>query len=92
MSDNKNRDRVERTSEADARRARAFRDLDRVAAESETIGSSTFVRMAKRAQDHLGAADKAKTDPVEIWATRIGRSAGLIFALGLLIHLFLTYL
>ncbi len=74
------------------RRDDAHRAIDRVSAESETIAGSTLARMAKRAQDHLGAADADSNDQVEVWGTRIGRIAGVIFAVGLLIYLFVTYL
>nr|WP_319384581.1 hypothetical protein [uncultured Roseibium sp.] len=73
-------------------REEAFKALDRVQAESETIAGSTFVRMADRAKDHLNAADKDKDDQIEVWGTRIGRVAGVIFAIGLVIYLFATYL
>lgn len=73
-------------------REEALRSLDRVGAESETIVGSTFVRMADRAKGHLSAADKDEEDQIEVWGTRIGRGAGLIFAVGLVIYLVVTYL
>ncbi|MTH98189.1 hypothetical protein [Roseibium sp. RKSG952] len=73
------------------KRQDALRAIDRVQAESETIGSSTFVRMAHRATGHLGASDKDQDDKIEVWGTRIGRVAGLIFAIGLIIYLAVTY-
>ncbi|WP_421980197.1 hypothetical protein [Roseibium sp.] len=73
-------------------REEALKALDRVQAESETIVGSTFVRMADRAKDHLNAADKDENDQIEVWGTRIGRVAGVIFAIGLVIYLFVTYL
>lgn len=73
-------------------REEALRSLDRVGAESETIVGSTFVRMADRAKGHLSAADKDEDDQIEVWGTRIGRGAGLIFAVGLVIYLVVTYL
>ncbi|WP_299478306.1 hypothetical protein [uncultured Roseibium sp.] len=73
-------------------REEALRSLDRVQAESETIVGSTFVRMADRAKGHLSAADKDEDDQIEVWGTRIGRTAGLIFAIGLVIYLAVTYL
>ncbi|WP_153771476.1 hypothetical protein [Labrenzia sp. CE80] len=84
MSDQRSKD--------EARRDEALRSLDRVEAESETVAGSTFVRMAKRAQDHFGAHDLDEDDKVEVWGTRIGRGAGLIFAVGLLVYLAITYL
>lgn len=73
-------------------REEALKALDRVQAESETIVGSTFVRMADRAKGHLSAADKDKDDQIEVWGTRIGRGAGVIFAIGLVIYLAVTYL
>ncbi|MBO6756795.1 MAG: hypothetical protein JJ902_10760 [Roseibium sp.] len=80
------------TDKHEAKRQDALKAIDRVQAESETVGTSTFVRMADRAQKHFSAADKDAQDPIEIWGTRIGRTAGLVFAIGLLIYLAVTYL
>lgn len=76
----------------DQRRAEALRAIHRVQAESESLGSSSFRRMADRASSHLRGADKDQDDQIEVWGTRIGRTAGVIFALGLLIYLAATYL
>ncbi len=73
-------------------RVEALKALDRVAAESETVASSSFARMAERAKDHMSAADKDDEDEIEVWGTRIGRTLGLCFAIGLVIYLFATYL
>jgi len=70
----------------------ALQDLKRVEAESETVLGSTFTRMADRAQKHLAAADKDETDQIEVWGTRIGRGAGLVFFVGLVVYLAVTYL
>ena len=78
--------------EQEKKRQEALRAIDRVQAESETIVGSTFVRMADRAQKHMSAAGKNANDPVEIWGTRIGRVAGLIFAVVLVIYLFKSYI
>lgn len=82
----KNKDSKERQRED------ALRSLDRIGAESETIVGSTFVRMADRAKGHMSAADKNEDDQIEVWGTRIGRGAGLVFAIGLVIYLVVTYL
>lgn len=76
----------------DKKREEAMKAIDRVQAESETIVGSTFVRMADRAKDHLSAADKDEDDRIEVWGTRIGRIAGAVFAVGLVIYLVVTYL
>lgn len=80
-----------RKADQDAKQREALRALDRVQAESETIAGSTFVRMADRAQKHMSAADKDVDDPIEVWGTRIGRGAGVVFAIGLAIYIFATY-
>lgn len=76
----------------EAKREEALRAIDRAGAESETITGSTLARMAKRAQDHMAGADADETDRIEVWGKRIGRTAGLLFAIGLVIHLVTTYL
>ncbi len=76
----------------DKKREEALQALDRVQAESETITGSTFVRMAERAKGHMSASDKEEDDRIEVWGTRIGRAAGLVFAIGLVIYLVITYL
>jgi len=76
----------------DKQREEALAALDRVEAESETIVGSTFARMANRARDHLSAADKDEDDRIEVLGTRIGRSLGVLFAIGLVIYLWVTYL
>lgn len=81
-----------REQKDEERRTEALRAIDRVQVESETIGSSSFVRMAHRARDHFAAADKDEKDAAEVWGARIGRTAGLLFAIGLVIHLFVTYM
>ncbi|GAA0785548.1 hypothetical protein E1180_18060 [Roseibium denhamense] len=73
------------------KRKEALKAIDRVQAESETVAGSTFVRMADRAKNHMSAADKPEEDQIEVWGTRIGRSAGLVFAIGLVIYLVVTY-
>ncbi|NBN80492.1 hypothetical protein GWI72_19630 [Microvirga tunisiensis] len=80
------RERRERARAEEARKA-----LARVEAESETIVGSSARRMATHARDHFGGADKNQDDRIEVWGTRIGRGLGLVFAVGLLIYLFVTY-
>ncbi|UCI08504.1 hypothetical protein [Mesorhizobium sp. B1-1-8] len=60
------------------------RILERVSRET-TPGSASFIaRAARGARDHVSAADADRSDPIEIWGTRIGRTLGLIAAIGLL--------
>ena len=58
--------------------------LERVQRDSETLGSSALARMGRRAGDHfggkdaVGSAEGGRTDPVELWGRRIGRSLSLV--------------
>lgn len=83
-------DRHEKQAEA------ARRDLERLAEQGEIIGTSAMARSARasleRAGRHLGAADAPDDDPIELWGTRIGRGLGVIFFIGLLIYMAVTYL
>jgi hypothetical protein len=63
------------------------RIIERVANESGPGGTSLIARAAKGARDHVTAAEADRSDPIEVWGTRIGRTLGLIVALGLLIWL-----
>ncbi|MEM0898672.1 MAG: hypothetical protein AAGI92_01835 [Pseudomonadota bacterium] len=51
----------------------ARRIIGRVDAESETLGTSSFARLANRASDHLVANDADQTDAAEVWGKRVGR-------------------
>lgn len=64
----------------DARVAEARRTLDRLAAESETVGHSAMARAAR----HFGGADAPEGDAIERWGRRIGRALALVFALYLI--------
>ena len=70
------------------RRQQAREALDRVARESETLGSSALARSARRlgspcaGEDAVGAADGG-TDPAELWGRRIGRALSLLGVLAL---------
>ncbi|UVK39859.1 hypothetical protein LHFGNBLO_001271 [Mesorhizobium sp. AR10] len=65
------------------------RIIERVAHESDPGGTSFVARTAKGARDHVTAADADRSDPIEVWGTRVGRVLGLAIALGLLIWLVL---
>ena len=68
----------------EAEREREAREaLERVARESETIGSSSLGRVGRRVGDHFAARDavgeaEGGTDPIELWGRRIGRTLSLI--------------
>lgn len=69
----------ERTREAEAREA-----LERVARDSETIGTSSLARAGQRVANHfagkdaIGAGEHGETDPMELWGRRIGRVLSLV--------------
>ncbi len=65
----------------------SHRIIERVAHEGGLGDGSLVSRVAKGARDHVTAAEADRSDPIEVWGTRIGRTLGLIFALGLLIWL-----
>ena len=65
------------------------RILERVANESSPGGASLVSRVAKGARDHVTATEADRSDPIEVWGTRIGRTLGLLLALGLMVWLVL---
>ena len=66
------------------------RILDRM--ERESSAMETMVQRGfSRTANHLSAHDADKTDPIEIWATRIGRVLGLLITLAIIVWL-VTYL
>ena len=67
------------------RSAESRRILERVARETEPSGLYGLgQRTAKRARNHLGAADADQGDWIEVWGTRIGRTLGILFVCALL--------
>ncbi|MER8852701.1 hypothetical protein NKH94_13990 [Mesorhizobium australicum] len=64
------------------------RILQRVAQE-DPAGNSFVARTTKGVRDHVSAADADRTDPIEVWGTRVGRILGLLLALGLMVWLVL---
>jgi len=79
----------ENRNEAAAKRAK--RDLERVNAQGDTIGTSAAARMATKMGDRFKASDVDQDDKIEVLGTRIGRGLGLIAFIGLAIYLFITY-
>lgn len=70
----------------------AKRILERVAQESETVGTSSVKRVAERVKGHLSANDTQENEWAELWGKRIGRTLGAIFVVVLIIHLLRTYI
>jgi hypothetical protein len=53
----------------------AKRDLARLAADRDTLGTSALARMA----EHLRADDASPDDTIEKWGKRVGRALGAVF-------------
>jgi hypothetical protein len=68
----------------DQRERQAREALDRVARDSEIVGSSSIARAGRRMGDHfagrdaVGTAEGGGTDPIELWGRRIGRALSLV--------------
>ncbi|MCW2308532.1 hypothetical protein [Rhodobium gokarnense] len=75
----------------EARKREADEALRRVERDSETIGTSSYTRVARQASDHFSGKDADPDDRIEVWGRRIGRIAGLIFFIGLVLYLVTTY-
>lgn len=75
----------------DNREEEAQRIIDRVNRETETVGTSSMLKASNRVRDHLGAADVDQDNRIEVLGTRIGRTLGLLFFIGLLIYMLKTY-
>lgn len=71
--------------------AESKRILERVAQESETVGTSSVKRVAERVKDHMTAQDTDQNEWAELWGTRIGRALGAVFVVVLIIYLVRTY-
>ncbi|WP_319533769.1 hypothetical protein [uncultured Cohaesibacter sp.] len=80
-------DKQTRQQRDEARQREAEQALSRVEMEGEALGASSFARSANKAKGHFTAQDVDPDDPVEKWGTRIGRGAGAIFAIILVIWL-----
>lgn len=77
-----------RDDEAERRRA-VDESLARVDRDSETLLRTTFEGASRTGRPGVPGEE---TDPIEIWGARIGRTAGGIFAVGLIVYLAWTYL
>ncbi len=68
----------------DPRQREAREALDRVARDSELVGSSSIARAGRRLGDHfagrdaIGTAEDGSTDPIELWGRRIGRTLSVV--------------
>ena len=78
--------RPPRPDETDEQRE-ARRILERVSTDSESLGTSSLARSAIRARDHFAGADADPDDWEEVWGRRIGRIAGAVVVVVLLVWL-----
>ncbi|MCB1387498.1 MAG: hypothetical protein KDJ80_16305 [Nitratireductor sp.] len=71
----------------------AKRILDRVARDSETIGTSSLARGVNQLHRPFDGIDgnADDRDPVAVIGKRIGRGLGLLAVIGLIVHLAVTY-
>jgi hypothetical protein len=73
----------------DERERAAAEALERVRRDTETVGSSSLARVARRVGDHfaghdaIGAGEGGATDPMEVWGRRIGRVLSGVLLVGL---------
>lgn len=68
------------------RQEEAQRILDRL--EREQTGAEGIVRRGFfRTTQHLAAADAPENDPIELWATRVGRGLGFLITLAIIVWL-----
>jgi len=73
----------------DERQREAREALERVARDSEALGSSALARSARQVGDHfagkdaIGSAEGGETDPAELWGRRIGRALSVLGVLAL---------
>ena len=71
--------------------AESRRILKRIAGEEEPGGASLVSRAAKGAFERVSGADADRTDTLDYWGTRIGRTLGFLLAVGLMVW-FVVYL
>lgn len=70
----------------DGREDESRRILKQIGQETD-VGQSFIERSARRARDHMTAADADQQDPAELWGTRIGRILGAVLFVVLVAYL-----
>ncbi len=71
----------------DDKEAESRRILQRIAGEAEAGGASFVIRSAKSAFDRVSAKDADRSDAIDYWGTRVGRTIGFLLAVGLMVWL-----
>ena len=69
------------------REQEAAEALERVRRDSETLGTPSMARAARRVRDHFAGRDAEPADPMELWGRRIGRALSLVAFIGLVLWL-----
>lgn len=72
----------------DEKMREARRTLDRIGQEGGLSATPAMKSAANSVRDHFSAADADKTDPAELWGTRIARALALVALVGLVWFLF----
>lgn len=67
--------------------AESRRILKRIATEDQPGGTSFVMRTAKGAFERVSAKDADRSDSLDYWGTRIGRTIGFLLAVGLMVWL-----
>ncbi len=71
----------------DRRQDESRETLERVARESETLGTSSLARIGRRVGSHFGGRDAVGeaegggTDPAEVWGRRVGRALSMLLGI-----------
>ena len=87
MKDGRGSENGRPDARGDARERESRRILDRVAQDSESLGTSSLARSANRARDHFAGADADPDDWAELWGRRIGRGASVVALVVLVVWL-----
>lgn len=86
---------TDRKTQDDKVTREAQRDLERITASSEVLGTSALRRAAEHTKDHFAARDAQGPDGTddwaELWGRRIGRGLSLVGVVVLIIYLWVTY-
>lgn len=69
----------------------AQRILDRVASDSESVGTSSFARTANKVSGHFSGSENPEDDHIEVMGKRIGRGLSAVAFIILAAYIVYTY-
>lgn len=75
-----------------ARKRESERIINRIANESEQVGTSSMARTANKVRDHFLGEEMPEADPVEIWGKRIARGLAVVAFVALVISIYTNYI